>query len=254
MVVIGLATLVWVRSLRAAIGRELAFEDIAFVLLAAIPGAVVGGRLLHGLDFLDAYAAQPAALVDLSRGSLSLVGAVVGGALTSAYVCRLLGGKVGVWADASAVALLLVIGLGKLVMLLGGAGQGQAWDGAFAIVFSTAGGWWSANAAIPAHPAQLYEGIWALAGVPLAWWLERRVRGGAWSGRGLVLLAAVAWWLLGRAFIALTWRDAPVIAGLGMEGLLAIVGLVAVGVLALSVVVSTTRSPRPADQRNLSAP
>ena len=216
------------------------------MLLAAIPGAVVGGRLLHGLDFLDAYAAQPVALLDLSRGSLSLVGAVVGGALTSAYVCRLLGGKVGVWADASAVALLLVIGLGKLVMLLGGAGQGQAWDGAFAVVFS-ADRWLVERQRRPYRRTRRSctraSGCW-----PVCRWRGGWVvvsRGGAWSGRGLVLLAAVAWWLLGRAFVALTWRDAPVLAGLGMEGLLAIVVLLAVGVLALAVVASTrAQSPR----------
>jgi prolipoprotein diacylglyceryltransferase len=226
--VIGLALFVWVRSLRAAIGPEVAFEDAAFVLLAAIPGAVVGGRLLHGLDFLDAYAAQPAALVDLSRGSLSLVGAVVGGALTSAYVCRLLGGKVGVWADASAVALLLVIGLGKVVMLLGGAAQGPG----------------------AATDSAVLEGVWALVGVPVVWWLGRRIRGGPRGGHGLVLLAAVGWWLLGRALAALGWHDAPVLGALGMEGLLAFLSLLCVGAMAVLVLARAA----PVDERNPSAP
>ena len=248
--VIGVALLVWVRSLRTALGPNLPFEDAAFVLLAAIPGAVVGGRLVHGLDFLDAYTAQPAAIVDLSRGSLSLVGAVVGGALTSAYVCRLLGGRVGVWADASAVALLLAIGLGKLVMLLGGAGQGAAFGGQLAVAFGGSGPWSSPGAATPAHPAQVYEGLWTLAGVPLAWWLTRLVRGGPREGHGLVLLAAVAWWLLGRAVIALAWRDAAVLGPLGMEGLLTCAAFLCVVALLVAELRHIGRTP----QRNLSAP
>ena len=65
-------------------------------------------------------------MLDLGRGSASLVGAVIGGALSAAYICRLLGGKVGIWADAASVPMLLVIGLGKLALLLGGGGQGAA--------------------------------------------------------------------------------------------------------------------------------
>jgi phosphatidylglycerol---prolipoprotein diacylglyceryl transferase len=202
-------------------------EDLAFVVLAAVPGAVVGGRLIHGLVYFDAYGAQPAALLDLSRGSLSLVGAVFGGTLTAAYVCRLVGASIRPWADAAAIPLLLAIGLGKLTMVLGGAGQGEPFDGSWALAFGGGGSWTSAAAATAAHPSQVYESLWALAALPL-WAVVRGRLGKRWRGTGLLLLAALAWWLLGRLLVAFTWRDPPLVLGLGGEQLATLLALLAV--------------------------
>src|SRR3970282_46556 len=57
-------------------GREAALEPLRlaallFITVAVPPGAVIGGRLLHGLDYLDVYALEPAALLDPAPGSLS---------------------------------------------------------------------------------------------------------------------------------------------------------------------------------------
>ncbi|MCY7417573.1 MAG: hypothetical protein LH650_03590, partial [Chloroflexi bacterium] len=43
----------WILRLRHALGPMFRFEDVCFVLLGAIPGAVVGGRLVHVLDYAD---------------------------------------------------------------------------------------------------------------------------------------------------------------------------------------------------------
>jgi prolipoprotein diacylglyceryltransferase len=222
--VIAVALLLFARDVRRRVG-PVRSDDLAFVVLAAIPGAVVGGRLVHGLVFHDAYALDPAALLDLGRGSLSLVGAVVGGALTAGYVCRQLGGRPGAWADAAAIPLLLAIGGGKLAMLLGGAGQGLPWDGRGAVAFLGEGPWGSPEPAIAAYPTQLLEGVWALLGIPVLLVAERWIGSGERSGRGLLLLAAAAWWLAGRAAVAVWWRDETVLGPWGREGLVALVGL-----------------------------
>jgi len=220
--------------------REARADDIAFVVLAAVPGAVVGGRLIHGLVYLDLYATQPAALLDLGRGSLSLVGAVIGGTLTAAYVCRLLGASLRSWADAAAVPLLLAIGLGKLAMVLGGAGQGQPFDGSWALAFGGGYSWTSAAAATPAHPSQVYEGLWALAAVLL--WVVLRGRLAVQSrGTGLPFLGAVGWWLLGRFLVAFTWRDPPLFVGLGGEQMATLVTLLAVLGIAIASQVAGNR-------------
>ncbi len=168
---------VWVLRLRARRwATRSAFEDVCFVLLGAIPGAVVCGRLVHVLDYADSYLAAPLTSLDLGLGSSSLVGAVIGGALSAAYICRLLGGSIGVWADAAAVPMLLAIGLGKLAVLLGGAGQGVATDGRMGLSFTGDGPWRSIDAASPAWPSQALEGVWALLGIPVVLVLERHHR------------------------------------------------------------------------------
>jgi hypothetical protein len=131
--------------------------------------------------------------------------------------------------------LLLAVGLGKLVMVLGGAGQGVPFDSPIALSFGGDGPWASLEAGMPAHASQVYEGIWALIGIVPVWWLERSTDWGR-SGRGIPLITAVGWWLAGRALSALTWRDDPVLGPIGAEGLVTIVVLaVSVGLLALLV-------------------
>jgi prolipoprotein diacylglyceryltransferase len=222
---IGLCLVLFGRMVRSAVGR-VRTDDVVFVVLAALPGAVVGGRLVHGLDFLDAYASQPMALLDLGRGSLSLVGAVAGGVLTASYVCRLLGHPPGRWLDAAAIPLLLGIGLGKLAMLLGGAGLGAAYSAPWAISFGGAGGWASAAASTPSHPSQVYEGLWALAGALLLIALTRQGTE-RWHGSGRRFLAAIAWWLAGRFVIAFTWRDERTAGPFGTEQLATLLLLLA---------------------------
>lgn len=240
-VVIAIALLVLARRVRAR-APATRTEDIAFVVLAAIPGAVVGGRLVHGLAFWDAYVLDPGTLLDLGRGSLSLAGAVAGGALTTAYVCRQLGGRVGVWADAAAVPVLLVIGGGKIAMLLGGAGQGLPWAGRGGVALLGAGPWASTDAAVPAYPTQVLEGIWALLGIPVVLVAERRLRRRGRTGQGAALLLAVGWWLVGRAAVAVWWRDPPRLGPWGAEGIIAIALAAAVLAVALFRTMRATSS------------
>ena len=61
-------------------------------------------------------------------------------------------------------SLLLTLGLGKFAQLLGGSGQGTFFDGAWAVAFAPPGPWVSPLPGVPAHPAQVYEGLWLLAG------------------------------------------------------------------------------------------
>ncbi len=186
-------------------------DDTLYVLLGIVPGAVVGGRMVHGLAFSDAYLADPASLLDLGRGSLSLLGAVVGGALSGAYVCRLLGHPVSAWVDAAAVPLLMAIGLGKLALVLAGGGQGAPLEAPWALAFEGPGPWLSVDPGTPAHPSQAYEGLFALAGIALSAFY---LRGRSWAGSGDVFLFGLAWWLGGRFLAGFTWRDEPIVAGI----------------------------------------
>jgi phosphatidylglycerol:prolipoprotein diacylglycerol transferase len=217
--------------------RGLRLDDLLFISLGAVAGAVIGGRALHALAFLNVYQGDPGALVDPARGSLSLLGAVVGGILAAAFIAGRLEGTLGQWADLAAAPVLLAIGLGKLAQLLAGAGQGTPFDGAWAIALVGPGPWVSASPATPAHPAQLYEGLWALAGLPVVLVMLRRS-----SAEGRLLMLAVAWWLLGRIAAGFTWRDERLLGPMGIEQVLAVL-LFAFSVVTVASSVSARRGP-----------
>jgi len=234
--------------------RPLRLDDMLLIIAGIVPGAVVGGRAFHGLDYWLFYASQPGKLFDPSVGSLSLLGAVIGGLVTGSYMARVIDAPVRRWADAAAVPLLLALGIGKLAQLLGGSGQGLPFDGGWAVAFTGAGPWVSTNPDMPAHPAQVYEGLWMLAGIPIVLLAAGRRhtplrvnRLVAWADRtareGALFAGALGWFLLGRLVVGYTWRDEPIVGGLNVEQTLALVSLMLV-LLAYGAL--HYRQPRPA--------
>jgi prolipoprotein diacylglyceryltransferase len=214
--------------------RQLRLDDMVLIIAGIVPGAVVVGRVFHGLDYWSYYATQPSKLFDPGVGSLSLLGALIGGVLSASYVARMIDAPVRRWADAAAVPVLVAIGLGKLSELLGGSGQGLPFDGTWAVAFTGAGPWVSASPGMPSHPAQVYEGLWMLAGIPIVlivtgkrhaplrvshWvaWADRTAR------EGSLFAGALGWFLLGRLVIGYTWRDEAIVGGLNVEQTLALI-------------------------------
>ncbi|HET9455706.1 MAG TPA: prolipoprotein diacylglyceryl transferase family protein [Candidatus Limnocylindrales bacterium] len=189
---------------------DLRGDDVLFVVLGAVPGAVVGGRLGYVLLHPDFFAARPAAIVDPGVGSLALTLGVVGGALTGGLVAALVEGRVGRWFHIATLPLLAGLAAGKLAMVFGGRGQGQPFDGDLATAFLGPGPWGSLSPATPSHPSQVYEGLGSL--LVLVAMLGVLAVPAARRPDGRSFLIALALWAAVRAIVASTWRD-PVVAG-----------------------------------------
>ena len=218
--------------LTAVIARaeRLRADDLLFLAVGIVPGAVVGGRLGYVLAHADFHAANPAAIIDPAQGSASLALAFLGGLLTGSVVARLLGTPVGPWLHAAAAPVLLAIGLGKMAMLLAGTGQGVPADLDWATSFVGPGPWGSLAPDVPSHPSQAYEGL-ATLGVALvvAAVMGRRAE---LAPTGRLFLLGVAGWATVRFVVGFTWRDAPVLGPVGVEQLLSLLVVVAcVGLL-----------------------
>ncbi len=206
-------------------------DDLLFIVLGVLPGAVIFGRLGYGLLHADWYARDWRLLLDPAGGSLELTGAVVGGTLTGIYVGALLDAPVGRWLHVAIRPLLLVLALGKAAEVLGGGGQGALVldGGGFATAYAGRGPWGSPGAELSAIPAQLLEaamatGVLVLVGL-LGW------RSGLRRADGRLFGVGLAAWAFGRGFVATTWRDAPVWGPLGAEQLICL----AVAALAFSL-------------------
>jgi phosphatidylglycerol:prolipoprotein diacylglycerol transferase len=225
--------------------NHLRADDLLYVAVAALPGAVVGGRLGYVLLHLDYYTANQGAVLDIGQGGFELALAVVGGTLTAAIVATMLGGSVGRWMSALILPLLLALAGGKLALVLGGNGQGLPWDGRWATAYLGPGPWGSLAPAIPSHPAQVYE---AVATTLVLLVLMMVLAAGAFQRRGAgVFLLGIALWALARAAVATTWRDPAVIGELNMGQVIALgVAAGALLLLAATEVVAHLRRRRPA--------
>lgn len=212
-------------------------DDLVFIVVGAVPGAILGGRIGYVLDHLDYYQANPSAILDPAQGGLSLTLAVPFGILTGGFIGRLLGAPVARWMHAVALPLLFVLGAGKLVGILGATGQGAASEFVWATSYLGPGPWGSLGADIPSHPAQVYEAVAAGVAVAALWFASRLEviarRDGA------ALFAALGLWAVARIVVGFAWRDAPVLGPLRMEQVLA------VGVLAIAIVGLVERARAP---------
>jgi prolipoprotein diacylglyceryltransferase len=225
--------------------NHLRADDLLYIAIAAVPGAVIGARIGYALVHWDFYQSNAAALLDTGQGGLQLSLGVVGGILTASIVARLLGAPVGRWMHALAIPLLLALALGKGAMILGGSGQGQLADVSWATAYLGPGPWGSLAPQLPANPSQAYE---ALATVAVILVVMALVALGVFRGRnGGAFLLGLGLWAIARGLVAFTWRDPHVLGPLNMDQVISIV--IAVVSLVLMVLiggVSTVRGRRAA--------
>jgi prolipoprotein diacylglyceryltransferase len=204
-------------------------DDLLYMAVGAVPGAVIGGRLGQLAMVPEAFGAGPLSLLDPAIGGLELGLGVIGGSLTGAYVGRLLGAPVGQWAHVVALPLLGALGGGKVAMALGGTGQGSPLDAVWATAYVGSGPWGSLAPELASHPAQLYEGLATIVLVVIL--LLGGVGNGSRAKDGSLLLLAVGAWAAIRAVASITWRDPPFLGPLPVGGVLAagiVVGAAAV--------------------------
>jgi phosphatidylglycerol:prolipoprotein diacylglycerol transferase len=205
-------------------------DDLVFIVIGAVPGAIVGGRLGYVLSHYDYYLAHPSAAIDPAQGALELTLAVPFAIVSGSIIARLVGAPVARWMHAFSIPLLFVLGAGKLVGVLGANGQGMLSDLPWATAYHGPGPWDSLAADLPAHPAQVYEAVLvflaliALIAVSRADVIARR-DGGA-------LFAALAFWSIARFLVAFTWRDGSALGPLRVEQVL-LLGLLVVSVIGL---------------------
>jgi len=217
------ATIFVALCIAAAFARRtrLRADDLLFVVVGIVPGAVIGGRLGAVLAHADYYGANSGGILDPGQGTLTLSLAVAGGTLTGAVIARLLGAPIRRWLHVAALPVLLGLGAGKLGMVLAAAGQGIPSDLPWATAYLGPGPWSTLAPEIPSHPAQVYEALVAL--TTLAVVATTFSVGGFREPTGRAFFIGIAAWAFGRVVVGLLWRDADVLGPFGVEQLLTLV-------------------------------
>jgi phosphatidylglycerol---prolipoprotein diacylglyceryl transferase len=193
-------------------------DDLLFIVVGVVPGAVIGGRIGAVLAHADFYGTHPGSVFDPGQGTLTLSLAVAGGTLSGAIVARLLGTPVRAWLHVAAMAVLFGIAFGKLAMVLSAAGQGIPSELSWATAYLGPGPWSTLAPEVPSHPSQVYEAIVALAAFGL---IAAAFSFGVFrEPTGRAFLVGIAVWALGRVIVGMVWRDADVLGPFGVEQLL----------------------------------
>jgi phosphatidylglycerol:prolipoprotein diacylglycerol transferase len=224
----------WLVSLR--------LDDLLFIAIAGAAGAVVGGRLGYALLYLDVYRLDPPAILDLSRGGLALAGGVALGVMTAIVVATILGAPVRRWLAVAIVPLLLALCLGKLAMILGGAGQGSPTVASWATAYAGAGPWGSLAPAVPSVPAQAIEAATTAAALVavLLLALVRPLRRHA----AMLFAVGLGLWAIGRFAVAFTWRDPALVGSLNGDQLVTLGIAIVSAVSLIGATVSIRRERR----------
>ena len=170
-------------------------DDVYSVAVWAIIGGVIGARLLHIVDKLDYYTANPLDIFAIWTGGIAVWGGVLGG-LAGGWIYASKAGIVrGRLADITAPGLLLAMAIGRIGDIINGEHLAHPTGLPWGIEWTHPG---SLSFGLgPTHPAVVYEMMLDLAVVALALWVLPKIL----RPDGMVFAASLFLYAFGRIFV-----------------------------------------------------
>jgi len=230
-VIVGIGASLWFAK-----GAEIKREVIYSAAPWAIVGGIIGARLFHVIDYLEStYISDPELIFTQFFNGLSILGAILGGALAVFIYARITHLQLGHLADAVAPALLLAQAVGRIGCTINGDACGIPTSLPWGVVYTHEGAvapsiliqaGYLPNAA--AHPSPVYEIIWDLLVFALLWRLKGRLK-----PDGSLFLLYLSLYSFGRFFIEFTRAVTPDQINVG--GLLHTPHFITITVLAVCV-------------------
>lgn len=128
------------------------FDSLTIVLLAAMIGVIVGGRLGYVLFYnFDMYAANPLLILNFSRGGMSFHGGFSGAIIAAVIASRIIKMPFLSLVDLAMIGVPIGLFFGRCANFVNGELWGAPTDLPWGVVFGGSAG------SEPRHPSQLYE-------------------------------------------------------------------------------------------------
>lgn len=196
-IVAGILAAIWLGQKRwvARGGSPLAVGDVA---IWAVPFGIVGSRVYHVITDNQLYFAEgknPWDAFQIWTGGISIWGAIAGGALGAWIACRRRGIPLPAMADALAPGILLAQAIGRWGNWFNQELFGKPTDVPWALQIDEDKRPIEYIDYETFHPTFLYESLWALAGVLLLLWVDRRFK----PGHGRLFALYVMVYTVGRS-------------------------------------------------------
>lgn len=208
-------------------------EALGSVATWGLVGGLIGARLCHVLDHLEAYRASPLAVLAVWEGGIAVYGAFIGGVAAGALAARRAALPIWPLLDAAAPAMLIGQAIGRLGCLSNGDAWGGPCSGPLCVVYTHPRALLPPDLLdVPTHPYPLYELLAVLLLLPFLELVRRR------SGRaGSVFLVAVLGYAVIRFGLSFLRQEARLLWGLQEAQLLAL----ATGLAALVLLLRSRR-------------
>jgi len=131
----------------------LTIDDVLNILLAAVAGVLIGGRLGYVLFYGGGYYFDaPLRILRVWDGGMSFHGGLAGILIAGAIMARVIGMPLLTLWDLGAIGAPIGFGLGRVANFINGELWGRVTAAAWGVVFPNAG-------LLPRHPSQLYEAL-----------------------------------------------------------------------------------------------
>lgn len=155
--------------------RNISVAGFDSFVLIAIAGGIIGARVFYLIDHLGFYIDNPGEALKINEGGLAIYGAVIGGFITVAILCKLRSYPFLRMIDIIAPGLVVAQAIGRIGCAINGDAWGAETDWPFAFVYT------NPDAIIPnrllnvpTHPYPVYDMIMCLGIFAVIWPLRRR--------------------------------------------------------------------------------
>ena len=135
------------------------YDDAYSLALVGVPSGIVGARLLFVAERWDFYGSNPAEIIQITEGGISIWGAILGGVLGALVFGIWRGYPVGRGLDIGGISLILGQAIGRLGDVVNGEHLAKATDLPWGVTYThpDSPAFAHSIAVGPHHPATTYE-------------------------------------------------------------------------------------------------
>ena len=201
---IAVATAVYLVG-RWAPSRGIDPDAIYSIAIWGIIGGIIGARFVHVIDNWTFYSNSPGQILAIYSGGIGVWGGILGGFIAAAAYALRTHHPVGIIADLTAPALLIVQTIGRLGDIVNGEHCAKAADFFLSFVWTNPASdarICDNGVGVSVHPVIAYEMIWNLLALIVIWRLRGKIR-----PAGMLFALYLALYSVGRFAISFARED-----------------------------------------------
>ena len=180
-------------------------DAIYSIAIWGIIGGIIGARFVHVIDNWTFYSNSPGQILAIYSGGIGVWGGILGGFIAAAAYALRAHHPVGIIADLTAPALLIVQTIGRLGDIVNGEHCAKAADFALRFVWTNPASdarFCANGVGVGVHPVIAYEMVWNLLALIVVWRLRGKIR-----PAGMLFALYLALYSVGRFAISFARED-----------------------------------------------